>query len=56
MEEFAELEKKKREILVLRHSGRKRRREEEHAKWLRIICDEPLTFGHHWPLAITGKG
>jgi len=42
------LERTKREILILRNSRRKRRREEEHAKWLGVICDESLSFDRHW--------
>ena len=37
----------KREILVLRHTQRRRRRE-EHARWLGVICDESLSFDRHW--------
>ena len=53
IEEVAEkwglpLERKKREILVLRKSWRKRRREEKHAKWLGVICDEFLSFDRYW--------
>ena len=42
------LEQNKKEILVLRHSRRRKRREEEYARWLGVICDEILSFDRHW--------
>ena len=57
IEEVAEkwrlpLERQKREILVLRKIWRKKRREEEHAKWLGVICNESLSFDRHWKLRV----